>query len=527
MPQDAFTLNYLVKELNQRFKGGKINKIVQPENEKIVFTVYTGKGIEKLYLDVNPASPKIGVYEDKDQAPITAPNFCMLMRKHLQNATIDSISLIPFDRIVKIDFVQKGEFFSDAVKTVYVELMGRYSNVILTENGKVLGGNRGVNFFDNGVRPLIVGRDYVFPPTSGKKLASDDELIKVINKVEKSDISKFLFENVSGISIETAREIATLYIERTEKKGNIELSNFLTDFLYNSEVNPVVYFDKDKAKDVCVFPYKTISGEQKFFSSLIEAENYYFSNKESQKKIRNKKDKLSGILSALIKKNKKKISAISQREKEALNAEDNRIKGELLLANIYRLNQGEKVVVLDNYYDGSKIEILLDEHISIAKNSERYYKKYNKQKRALEALIPQKESAISEGEYLASVYSNVEIAESYLELNLIEEELIETGIIKEKKSKVKKSNISLGFNQYEINGYRVKVGRNNIENDTVTFSAKPTDIWMHAKDYHSAHLIIETNGESIEKISDELLIKCAEICSYYSGARESGKCEVV
>ena len=109
MPQDAFTLNYLVKELNQRFKGGKINKIVQPENEKIVFTVYTGKGIEKLYLDVNPASPKIGVYEDKDQAPITAPNFCMLMRKHLQNATIESISLIPFDRIVKIDFVQKGE----------------------------------------------------------------------------------------------------------------------------------------------------------------------------------------------------------------------------------------------------------------------------------------------------------------------------------------------------------------------------------------------------------------------------------
>ena len=110
MPQDAFTLKYLTKELNERFKGGKINRIVQPENEKIIFTVYTGKGTEKLCLDVNPSSPKIGVFEEQESAPLTAPNFCMLLRKHLQNATIEDISLVPFDRIVKIDLIQKGDF---------------------------------------------------------------------------------------------------------------------------------------------------------------------------------------------------------------------------------------------------------------------------------------------------------------------------------------------------------------------------------------------------------------------------------
>ena len=164
MPQDAFTLKYLCQELNALFSGGKVNKITEPTNDELVFTIYTGKRTEKLLLDVNPSCPRIGVINQEKESPLTAPNFCMLMRKHLLSATLDSIELIGFDRIVKIEFTASAEFFDAVKKTVFVELMGRYSNIILTENGKILGGNRGINMFDNGVRPLIVGYPYVFPP---------------------------------------------------------------------------------------------------------------------------------------------------------------------------------------------------------------------------------------------------------------------------------------------------------------------------------------------------------------------------
>ena len=183
MPQDAYTLRYLCEELNSIFSGGKINRITQPSFDELVLTVYTGKGTEKLLLNVNPSAPRIGIINREKDSPLTAPNFCMLMRKHLLSATILSMELVGFDRIIKIDLMASGEFFDAVKKTVYVELMGRYSNVILTEDGKILGGNRGINMFDNGVRPLIVSREYVFPPVGNKKLPTDQNLIEIFNNI--------------------------------------------------------------------------------------------------------------------------------------------------------------------------------------------------------------------------------------------------------------------------------------------------------------------------------------------------------
>ena len=151
MPQDAFTLRYLCKELNQIFSNGKVNRITQPSPDELILTIYTKeKRTQKLLLNVNPSSPRIGVVESEKDSPLTAPNFCMLMRKHLLSAVIKSIEIVGFDRIVKITFSLSGEFFDGVEKVLFVELMGRYSNVILTENGNVLGGNRGINMFDNG-----------------------------------------------------------------------------------------------------------------------------------------------------------------------------------------------------------------------------------------------------------------------------------------------------------------------------------------------------------------------------------------
>ncbi len=525
MPQDAFTLRYLCKELNLILKGGKVNRITQPSNDVLYLTIYTGKKTEKLLLNVNPSSPRIGIAEKEEQSPLTAPNFCMLMRKHLLSAVVESVELVGFDRIVKIEFSLSGEFFDNVEKTLYVELMGRYSNIILTEKGKVLGGNRGINMFDDGVRPLIVSKPYVYPPVGNKKLPSDKSLIQVFDGQKVENLSSLITANVQGIADITAKEIAKQYLE----KGNDaidakEFLSFLNEFLFCTESSPCIVKNAEQITDVFVYPYSIAKGEFISFDKLYLAEEFYFENKERLKIFKSKKDRLFAILNALTKKVKKRLTAIKSKEKDALSAEENRLKGELILANLYQIKQGQNKCVLQNYYDGKMVEIELNEFLSPSKNAENYYKKYNKQKRTLSAVSLQKEMAESEQNYYQSVLDEIELCENIDELKIIEKELEESGLIKKQNQGKVKSNEQKLYRNYLIDGFSLKVGRNNIENDKLTSSARPLDVWLHAKDYHSSHAILEDNGKAVP----EKVIKiCAEICAYYSKGREGGKTEIV
>lgn len=523
MPQDAFTLNYLCKELTEVFCGGKVNRIIQPSNDEVVFTIYTGKRTNKLLLDVNPGGPRIGIIESEKDSPLTAPNFCMLLRKHLLSATITGVNLIGFDRIVKIDFLTSDEFKDSVVKSLYVELMGRYSNVILTEDGKILGGNRGINMFDNGVRPLIVGKPYVFPPVGDKKQPSDKSLIEIFEGCERGNLVKTITDNVQGVATSTAIEIVNSF--SLTRFSSVEFFRHINEYLYNAKPRPCVVLEGEEVKDVCVYPYQSIIGTIKIFDKLYVAEEYYFSERNRIKKFKAKKDRLLSVTSSAIKKVKKRLVAITGKERDALDAEQNRLKGELILANIYRLKDGEKECVLDNYYDGTKVKITLDERLSVSKNAENYYKKYNKQKRTLSALKPQKEQAQKEIDYLNSVIDEITLAEGKDELDLIQGELESVGLLVEKKVTAKKKKDSQTFcREYDVFGFVVRAGRNNTENDRLTFGAKPEDIWLHLKDYHSTHVVISSAGR---EIPEKVLRICAEITAYYSKAREGGKAEVV
>lgn len=525
MPQDAFTLRYLCLELDNLFKGGKINRIIQPSNDEVVFTVYTGGKTKKLMLDVNPACPRIAVIEKEKESPLTAPNFCMLLRKHLLSSTITGINLIDFDRIVRIDFLTSDEFKDAVEKTLYVELMGRYSNVILIEGGKILGGNRGINMFDNGVRPLIVGHPYVFPPAQEKKIPKDEKLIEIFDNADKQNLADVITKNVQGIATSTAKEIVVSFKGDFGDGFGKSFFNHLNDYIYHTASSPSVLTDNGAVKDVMVYPYQTLEGDIKPFNTLYEAEEYYFSERDKIKKFLSKKERLTSVTSSALKKVKKRITAISSKQKDAEGAEENKIKGELILSNIYRLKQGEKECVLDNYYDGTKIKIQLDERLSPAKNAEAFYKKYNKQKRTQTALLPQREQAESELQYLISVIDEIELAETIEELDLVHQELLSAGIMVDKQVQTrKKKTEDLPFRIYSVFGFIVKAGRNNAENDKVTFTARADDVWVHAKDYHSSHVIIEAEGKDVP----EKVIRIAgEISAYYSKGREGGKVEVV
>lgn len=528
MPQDAFTLKYLTTELNGVFQKGKVNRIAVIDNDQVVLTIYTGKGTHKLLISVNAGSPRIGITKTEAPSLLTATNFCMLLRKHLLNATLDKISLVGFDRIVKIEFTASSEFSDNDEKTLYVELMGRYSNIILTENEKVLGGNRGINMFDDGVRPLIVGKKYVFPPTNDKLLPTDVALIDKLKEYDgETSLSKYICGYVQGFAISTMDELVANF---TEKYGefNKEKSRLLYDYLgefISLPSNPCVLCGEKF--DVFAFPYKSLQKENaediKYFDTLYGAEEFYFEKKDKEKEFNALKERLNSILQSNVKKSKKRLSTILARIKDADTKEENRIYGELLTANIYKLKGGESEIEVDNYYDGSIIKIKLDKNLSPSKNVENYFKKYNKQKRSLIALNPQKEQAESELNYLLGLVDFVSLAKTKNDLTPILTELTEGGYVKRQQNRNKKEKF-LPYVLYEIDGFKVKVGRSNIENEGVTFSGKPNDIWVHTKDYQSSHLLIECENKTVP---ESVILKCAEICAYRSKARESGKVEVV
>lgn len=523
MPQDAFTLRYLCAELNILLKGGKVNRIVQTDEDKVTFTVYTGKRTVKLLLDVNPASPRIGIIEKEGDSPLTAPNFCMLLRKHLLSATVDRVELVGFDRIVKIDFTHSAEFFDAVQKTIYVELMGRYSNVILTQDGKILGGNRGINMLGDFVRPLIVGKPYVFPPVGDKKLPEDPTLIDYFSSYDGDDLPRHIINGVQGLAYDTANEIVhTFYSDvKAHPKGFFDHFN---GFIYDSAPAPCVVKKDGAVKDVFVFPYRTVDGEYEYFDTLYQAEEYYHGEKNKLKRYRALKDRLTAVVNSALKKANKRLSAITLKEREAQGLEENRVKGELIIANIYRIKKGCESVEVENYYDGTSVLISLDPNLTPSENAELYYKKYNKQKRALVAIAPQKEQAESEVNYLTSVLDEINLSETETELKAVRTELGEYGLMSQEKQKTGKNKSENPYRLYDIDGYVVKAGRNNTENDRLTATARGEAIWLHAKNYHSTHVIIEPNGKPVP---DTVIVTAGEICAYYSKGRDGGKCEIV
>lgn len=526
MPQDAFTLKYLCEELNDLLKGGKVNKITEPTSDDVYFTIWTGKKTYKLHLSVNPSSARIGVSDKEPESPLTAPNFCMLLRKHLLNATLENISLVGFDRIVKIDFLSSNEFFDGKEKSLYAELMGRYSNLILTENGKVLGGNRGINSFDDGVRPLIVGLPYVFPPKQNKLEPKDRRLLQRLKDYAGGNLEEFITDNVQGLAKPTVLQIVSLYKATSDGNDFSPLNFFehINNFVYFANKRPCVQVENGVATDFFVFPYKTEIAEYKERNSLVLAESEYYADKKSFKEKREISHRISSVLNAALKKAKRKVAQISAKKKSAEDFDEDRRDGELILSNIYLIKSGADSVKVYDYYENTERTIVLDEKLSPSQNAESYFKKYSKKKRTLAAIEPQLKSASEELQYLTGVEEETELCESIEDYKLILEELKTCGLIKENKKERKRTDVKSSFREYFIEGFAVKVGRNNVENDKLTGQARPDSIWMHSKDFHSSHLIIETAGKSVK---ESVLVKCAEICAYYSKGRNGGKTEII
>ena len=538
MPQDAFHIKRLTAELRDFLVGGKINRISQVNKDELTLIIYTGKSTIKLILSANASNARVCLsLTEKEPAPV-APNFCMLLRKHLQGAEILDVRQYEFERIIEIDFHCTTDF-SESKRTLHCELMGKYSNVILTENGVILGALKTTALEDNSRRIFLSGAKYSYPPAQDKLSILDGAGMRsrlesyVSSRQESLDeesLAFFIFENVSGLALPTAREIV---LRAKKQAGNLLLTlspsskvplwEFIKEFCLNEPCSACVKVEKGEYVDFFAFP---VDGGV-VMPSLCKAEDEFFTRREGKKDFENKKRKLENTARALKKKQTKKLQDTLERLKDADKAEEYRIKGELLTANLYRVEKGAAGVELENWYEDGcpSIKIALDATLSPAKNAQRYFKTYNKYKRAKEVLSPMLESEKAEIEYTESVLCSILLAETAEDLKEIEAELIELGLLRAPalRAGAKRKEIVTPFREYEFDGIKIYAGRNNLQNDRLLRLADPDDIWLHTQKYHSSHVIIAIRGGQVR---DELLLYAAEICAYYSDGQSGDKIPV-
>ena len=522
MPQDAFHIQRLSKELNALLKGSRINKINQADKDEVTFHIYTGFSTVKLVLSTNASFARVLVTSFEKEPAAVAPNFCMLLRKHLTGAEILSVSQHEHERILKIELFCRNDF-SSATRILYAELMGKYSNLVLTENGVILGALKSTSLEAGAHRVLFSGAKYAFPepqdklsPFDQKGLLEREQDYFSLKERTKENEADFIFSNAAGIALSTAREMAL-------RRGEIPLSEFIGRFFEEEKNQPCLVYKNGAPFDFFAFP--VLGGVP--CSSLMQAENQYYSYKENSKLFTEKKQRLISAATALKKKREKTLALTMDRLHDAESADTDKLKGELITANLYKIQKGDTQLIAENWYSeaAETIKIRLDSTLSPAQNAQRYFKAYNKAKRTKEALLPRLKQEQAEKDYADSILFALAQAETAEDLKETEEELVLLGLVRPPAKKLdgKKQQAGTPFREYSFGGFIIRSGRNNLQNDRLLKASDGDDLWFHAQKYHSSFIVIKTEGR---EVPSEVLIFAAELCAHFSGGNNSGKIPV-
>ncbi|MBQ5802542.1 MAG: NFACT family protein [Clostridia bacterium] len=533
MPQDAVTLRRVARALNARLVGGKINKITQPVKDEIDMLVYAGGKTVQIVLSANASCARAGISSLQRENPLVCYAFCMLLRKHLSGGEILSVEQMGSDRVIAFTVKNRNDLREEGIKVLYCEIMGKYSNVILTENGKILGAIKTASLDEASKRVVMPNFPYAPPPAQDKTDFTDlAALTQTLRAFNGGDLGEFLFSRVKGFSYPTAKELAVCTFGADVRPSLSEeetgrLTKGLCEFMQKEET-PCVLTVNGKPLDFFPFPYQTLSGEVSVFPDLLSAQDAFYSRKEGKKLLDEGKKRLQSAVKSHENKLKRRLEVILLKEKDCRDMEEIRKKGEILIANLWQIPQGASKVTLPDYYDeaGGTITINLDATLTAQENAAKLFKRYDKEKKTLAAIAPQKEETLQELSYLDSLYGEIDRVETVKDLPVVEAELLALGVIKREGSPQKQKGDKRAVStphHYQVHGFDVYVGRNNLQNDALTAEAKGGDLWLHTKDYHSSHVIIESAGRVVP---DEVIGIAAELCVYHSSARGAGKTPV-
>lgn len=539
MAFDGITIANIVSELNHTITGGKINKIAQPENDELIITVKNNKQQYRLFLSASASLPLIYLTENNKPSPLTAPNFCMLLRKHIGSGRILSITQPGLERIIRFQIEHLNELGDLCIKYLIVEIMGKHSNIIFTnEENQIIDSIKHVSEHISSVREVLPGKPYFIPVTQEKwnpfELTEEILCDQVFSKPAVA--SKALYTSVTGISPLIAEEVCHragidggIPTDGLSKLEKIHLAHtflrVIEDIRSESFEPNIVYKGREPLEFASVELTQYQDMQVVSFPSISKALETYYAEKNIVTKIRQKSVDLRKIVQTSLERNVKKYQLQQKQMKDTEKKDKYRIWGELLNTYGYGLEPGTKSFEALNYYNNEMVMIPLDPTLSPQENAKKYFDKYSKLKRtadALESLLQETESEI---QHLESIASSLDIAVSDEDLVQIKEELIEYGYIRRKYSGGKKVKItSKPFHYISSDGYHIYVGKNNYQNEELSFKfASGNDWWFHAKGQPGSHVIVKTNGE---ELPDRTFEEAGRLAAYYSKGRSAPKVEI-
>lgn len=562
MAFDGITLRKVISEL-KILEGGKVNQIYEPDKSAIVIGIYNGNKYA-LNIDTSASNYRMNLTTRRKTNPIAPPNFCMLLRKYLEGSQITKIYMEGLERICYIDFECFNEIGDKVKRTLIIELMGKYSNVILVkENMAIIDA---LSRFDSTykakmskvdddlsdkARDIMPGRLYT-KPKSGSKIEfeslSEVDFVKAIEGSGCKTLDLAIVSIINGISKQFVRSaLEELHLSNTISIASIKnVYEYIRDVLENDCKNAKIARYKEGYSVVLSKDNSSEDDEIPNLQANFLLDDLY-SKKEADEEYKRYRNSLLKILSVTLDKIVRKLENINEKIKACEDMEQNKIAGELLLNNIYRFtenyekakNEGmilitedTEYVELENYYDDNKImKIKINPKLSISKNADKYFKKYNKEKNTLEVTRLQKETTKKELNYIESLVYELDSCGTIEEVDEVYNEVSENILfndvkLKKREQKSSKKEISMldNYMKLKIDDYDVFIGKNNKQNDYLTLKiAKDNDYWFHTKDTHGSHLILKCNGKMPK---EETIIKCAELASYYSKAKFSSNVPV-
>lgn len=543
MALDGLYLRALAKELKDTLLNYRVDKITQPEKDEIVLSFKINRKNVRLLLSANASYPRINFIDYTKESPMKAPVFCMVLRKYLNTAVLKDIRQLDNDRVLMMDFESSDDLGFNSIYTLIVEIMGRHSNITLirARDGVVMDCVKHITPDINTYRVLYPGIDYVYPPKSNKvdifESTYEDFEKKVLGEYNSEDElnEKFFTKIVDGIGGPIAKELVY-----NLKKSNIEFSmgnlkniyDFLVDFFSSAKkgnYNFSSYSINSELKDFHCMKLNYLLAEGgssfEFQSPSILIEEFYHA-RDKVNRLQGRSHDMQRLVNTNIDRVEKKLHILTKTLEECEEKPKYSLYGELITANIYTIKKGDKQLEALNYYseDNEYITIPLDVNKTPSENAQKYYKRYNKLKKAEENAYIQIDIAEDELVYLQSVLSNIENADTYKDLEDIKGELVETGYIAFRKaSKGKKDKPSKPLHFISSDGIDIYVGKNNLQNDYLTLKfAHNNDIWMHIKNIPGSHVIIKNMGE----IPDRTLLEGATLAAYYSKGKNSLKVEI-
>ena len=562
MAFDGITVAGLCSELQDTIGGGRIYKIAQTDKNELVITIRPpaerGGGQLRLYLCADPSLPLVYLTRTSRQAPLQAPAFCMLLRKHLQNGRIVSVTQPGLERILRFEVEHRNEMGDLCTHYLIVEIMGKHSNIIfLDDKDMIVDSIRHVSSLVSSVREVLPGRPYFIPDTQSKKDPLTETRQGFLSVLENGnmDVAKLLLRSYTGFSTVAAQELAhradltqdrsAALLSPEEKESLLDQFEKLILQINEKKFTPVMYCRQGEGHSTgapAEFSLIQLSHyadciEVPYESPSVLLEDFY-ARKNVYTRIRQRSADLRHIVQTILERDVHKYDLQCRQIKDTEKRDKYKVYGELLNAYGYSVPAGAKSCELDNYYTGQKITVPLDPTLTPQQNAQKYFDRYARMKRTNEALTRLTAEVSAEIEHLRSIQNALEFSTTDGDLSQIRREMEESGFLRRKytgsknlrgESKKGRSRTpqSKPLHYISSDGYDLYVGKNNTQNDEITFHmADGRDIWFHANDMPGSHVILRSGGRTMDEIPDRVFEEAASLAAYYSSGREQGKVEI-